>query len=95
MKPSTTYHMRAKIVSAGSVIWSDQDRIFTTGSLPEPAPTMIVTRTPAPALHATENPGVELLLSAPSLIRMSLKLSSPTATVIRSGITIRRGPLDF
>jgi hypothetical protein len=65
MKPSTTYHMRAKIISAGSVIWSDQDRIFTTGSLPEPAPTMIVTRTPAPALHATENPGVELVAFSP------------------------------
>ena len=65
MKPSTTYHMRAKITSAGSVIWSDQDRTFTTGSLPIPAPTMIVTRTPASALQATENPGVELVTFSP------------------------------
>src|ERR1700682_1809939 len=34
MKPSTTYHMRATLPSAGGVIWGDQERIFTRGSAP-------------------------------------------------------------
>ena len=61
MKASTTYHMRAQLSSAGGVVWSDRDRVFTTGPIPVPIPAMTVTRTPDPALQATENPGVELV----------------------------------
>ena len=81
MKPSITYHMRAKITSAGSVVWSDQDRTFTTGSLPIPAPTTIVTRTPASALQATENPGVELVTFSPP----------PNTNVLEGFVTDRDG----
>jgi hypothetical protein len=81
MKPSTTYHMRAQLSDAGGVVWSDQDRIFTTGSIPVPVPTMTVTRTPDPALQATENPGVELVTFYP-----------PTGTTaIRALVTDREG----
>jgi len=63
MKPSTTYHMRAKVLVGGNVFWTDQDRTFTTqalGALPVPA--MTVTRNPA---LGTENGGVEMMAFAP------------------------------
>src|ERR1700742_3737807 len=33
MKPSTTYHMRAKVLAGANVAWTDQDQVFTTGAL--------------------------------------------------------------
>src|SRR5579864_5134087 len=44
MKASTTYHMRAEIVSGGNA-WFDKDRVFATGPLPSTMfPTLVVTR---------------------------------------------------
>ncbi|SRR5579871_120803 len=68
MMPSTTYHMQAQIKSGGSVVWSDKDRVFTTGAIPtpQPAPSLTVTRTTDPMLAASENPGVESVVFFPT-----------------------------
>jgi arylsulfate sulfotransferase len=61
MKPSTAYHVRAKLSANGSVVWTDRDHVFTTAALGAvPAPPIVVTR-PNPSLSASENPGVELI----------------------------------
>jgi len=61
MKPSTAYHMRAKLQIDGKVAWIDNDRVFTTGALSVPPPTITVTRGGA----SSEAPGVELISFAP------------------------------
>lgn len=83
MKPSTTYHMRAQVSNGSSVVWSDDDREFTTGALPDnpPLPAITITRTSDPTLQATENPGVESIIFSP-----------PTnATAIQALVTDRDG----
>ena len=61
MKPSTTYHMRAHIMSNGTVLWTDDDRVFRTGAIgPVPAPTIRVT-VPNGGSPA-QNSGVELVM---------------------------------
>ena len=60
MLPSTTYHMRAHVVANGATEWVDNDRVFTTGSLPVPPPSLAVTR-PTPNAQPPENGGVELV----------------------------------
>ena len=67
MKPSTAYHMRAKLSLNGNVVWTDRDRVFTTAALGAvPPPPIVVTR-PDPSLATAENPGVELIAySAPA-----------------------------
>ena len=57
MKPSTAYHMRAKLQIDGKVAWIDNDRVFTTGALSVPPPTITVT----PGGASGEAPGVELI----------------------------------
>jgi arylsulfate sulfotransferase len=61
MKASTTYHMRAEVLSEGAT-WLDADRLFVSGPLPATKfPTLLVTR-PNPSLaDAAENSGVELI----------------------------------
>lgn len=60
MKASTTYHMRAHVVSSNGSNWVDQDRTFTTGPLPASlkAPGITVAQ-PTPGLSPA--PGLELL----------------------------------
>jgi arylsulfate sulfotransferase len=58
MKPGTTYHMRAHVDWYGGGSWVDQDRTFTTGAFPPPAPQFTVSR-PNPGL--TPQAGVELI----------------------------------
>jgi arylsulfate sulfotransferase len=66
MTPSTTYHMRAQLSVAGSVVWTDQDRVFTTAAIPPNLlPVINVTTTSDSALLATENPGVESITFLP------------------------------
>lgn len=61
MKASTTYHMRAEVLSGGTS-WFDRDRVFATGPLPSTEfPTLVVTRPTSTALAANENSGVELI----------------------------------
>src|SRR3984893_845244 len=61
MKASTSYHMRAEVLS-GETSWLDKDWIFVTGPLPSTRfPTLVVTRPKSAALVATENPGIELI----------------------------------
>ena len=61
MKASTSYHMRAEILS-GRNAWFDKDRVFATGPLPSTMfPTLVVTRANSAILAASENPGVELI----------------------------------
>src|SRR6516162_1281041 len=71
MRASTTYHMRAELVSSASD-WFDQDRVFVTGPLPSMTfPSLVVTRPGTSALAATENPGVELInLTEPAVHMM-------------------------
>jgi arylsulfate sulfotransferase len=60
MRASTTYHMRAHLVTR-STTWIDQDQVFTTGSLPSISfPTLTVTR-PVSSLASTEGHGIEML----------------------------------
>jgi arylsulfate sulfotransferase len=79
MTPSTTYHMRAQLSVAGDVVWTDQDRVFTTGPLAVPAPAITVTRTTDPTLQATENPGVE-----------EISFSPPTGVTALTGLVTNR-----
>jgi len=66
MKPSTTYHMRAKLEVDGNIIWTDQDRVFKTAALgPAPIPPIAVTRNNPQTGQATENGGVELIAFFP------------------------------
>jgi len=61
MKGSTTYHMRAEVLSNGSY-WFDKDQVFVTGSVASAKfPTLVVTRPQSKAQAATENSGVELI----------------------------------
>ena len=71
MKASTTYHMRAEVISGGTS-WFDKDQLFVTGPLPSTKfPTLVVTRPNSAVPAATENPGVELInLTEPSVNMM-------------------------
>lgn len=61
MKPSTTYHMRAKIMSNGTAVWMDEDRVFRTGAIgPIPPPTIRVSNPGAGS--AAQSSGVELIM---------------------------------
>jgi len=61
MKASTSYHMRAEVLS-GETSWLDKDWLFVTGPLPSTRfPILVVTRPKSAALVATENPGIELI----------------------------------
>ena len=54
MKASTTYHMRAEVLSGGAS-WFDKDRLFTTGPLPSTGfPTLVITRPRGAALVDAE-----------------------------------------
>lgn len=60
MKPSTTYHMRAKIMSSGTALWTDEDRVFRTGAIPILPPTIRVTNPSGGS--AAQSSGVELIM---------------------------------
>lgn len=63
MLPQTTYHMRAHI-SGTEGEWLDQDRTFTTGSLPNGIVPPQITVTTTPGLSPA--PGVEMLSLVPN-----------------------------
>lgn len=80
MKASTTYHMRAEVLSGGTS-WFDKDRLFVTGPLPSTSfPTLVVTRPSSTVPVATENPGVELI-----------NLTEPRANMIEAVVADRDG----
>lgn len=62
MRASTTYHMRAEVLSPDGSSWFDKDRVFVTGPIPSAKfPTLVVSRPTFTAQVTTENPGVELI----------------------------------
>jgi arylsulfate sulfotransferase len=80
MKASTTYHMRAEVVS-DKTTWFDEDRLFTTGSLPsQQFPSLAISRPTEAALAEGENPGVELI-----------NLTEPVANLIEAIVADRDG----
>jgi len=82
MMPQTTYHMRAH-VSNNDGEWVDQDRTFTTGSLPQGvvAPHVTVS-TPTPGL--APSPGAEML---------SLVSNATTSQTLQAVVTDLHGNL--
>jgi arylsulfate sulfotransferase len=80
MKASTTYHMRAEVLSGGSS-WLDKDRVFVTGRVASAKfPTLVVTR-PKPTVQvAAENPGVELI-----------NLTEPGVSIMQAVVADRDG----
>lgn len=80
MKASTTYHMRAEVLSDGNS-WFDEDRLFVTGPLPLMTfPALVVTRPNSEVPVVTENPGVELI-----------NLTEPRANMIEAVVADRDG----
>jgi arylsulfate sulfotransferase len=72
MKPETAHHMRAKLMVAGNVRWTDVDHVFTTSPLGKiPLPTIKVTR--STSLFLQESPGVELIAIAPPAAKSTLE----------------------
>ena len=61
MKPSTTYHMRAKIMSNGTALWTDEDRVFRTGAIGSVLPPAIRVTNPGGG-SAAPSSGVELVM---------------------------------
>jgi len=70
MKQQTLYHMRAHVEWAGGS-WVDQDRTFTTGTIPasDPPPQITVTRPVSASAAVSPSGGVELL----SLVNTALQ----------------------
>jgi hypothetical protein len=66
MKPSTTYHMRAKIMSNGTALWTDEDRIFRTGAIGPILPPPIRVSNPSGG-SAAQSSGVELVMFSGNL----------------------------
>jgi arylsulfate sulfotransferase len=80
MKASTTYHMRAEVLS-GLSSWLDKDRVFVTGHVPSAKfPALVVTRPRSTAQLATENPGVELI-----------NLTEPSVSIMQAVVADRDG----
>jgi arylsulfate sulfotransferase len=66
MKPSTTYHMRAKIMSNGTALWTDEDRVFKTGAIGPNLPPAIRVSNPGGSATA-QSSGVELVMFSSSV----------------------------